>query len=99
MHRSEFCPNHIFVKKRNAVSLDSNRLFASLAADKSSVVPYDRDIADNRRKYGDGMLRKAEEHLANQRQFEHETQSRLEAARQRRQEDQERREALEVSCC
>ncbi|KDR75052.1 hypothetical protein GALMADRAFT_248915 [Galerina marginata CBS 339.88] len=73
----------------------AQKLFASLAADKSSVVPYDRDIADNRRKYGDGMLRKAEEHLANQRQFEAETQSRLDTARQKRQEDKERQDASE----
>ena len=72
-------------------------MFASLAADKSAVVPYDRDIADNRRKYGDGLLRKAEEHLANQRQFEKETHDRLELARQKRQEEKERQDALEVS--
>lgn len=61
------------------------------------MVPYDREIAGHRRKYGDSLLRKAEEHLANQRQFEAETQSRLDAARQRRQEEKERTEALEVS--
>ncbi|KAF8198079.1 RNA polymerase II-associated protein [Pholiota molesta] len=73
----------------------AQKLFASLASDKSPVVPYDREIADQRRKYGDSLLRKAEEHLANQRQFEADTQSRLEAARQRRQEEKERQEALE----
>ncbi len=77
----------------------STRVFASLAADKSQAVPYDRDIADNRRKYGDGMLRKAEEHLANQRRYEAETQARLELARQRRREDKERQEAIEVRSC
>ena len=46
------------------------RLFAALASDKSAVVPYDRDIADNRRKYGDTMLHKAEEHFTNQGQHE-----------------------------
>lgn len=79
------------------LTLSFKRLFASLAADKSASVTYDRDIADNRRKYGDGLLRKAEEHLKNQRQYEAETQSRLEAARQRRQEEKERHDALEVS--
>jgi RNA polymerase-associated protein CTR9 len=73
----------------------AQKIFASLAADKSQAVPYDRDIADNRRKYGDGMLRKAEEHLANQRQYEAETQARLEAARKRRREDKERLETIE----
>ena len=68
-----------------------------MAGDKSAVVPYDRDIADNRRKYGDTMLRKAEEHLANQRQYEADNQARLETARRKRQEERERQEALEVS--
>jgi RNA polymerase-associated protein CTR9 len=67
-----------------------------LAADKSEVVPYNRDIADHRRKYGDGMLRKAEEHLANQRQCEAGTLARFETARKQRQEEKERQEALEV---
>lgn len=63
------------------------------------MVPYDREIAGHRRKYGESLLRKAEEHLSNQRQFEAETQARLDAARQRRQEEKERTEALEVSVC
>jgi hypothetical protein len=74
------------------------RLFASLASDKSAVVPYSRELADQRRKYGDVMLRKGDEHLATQRQFESETQARLDAARQKRQEERERQETLEVSC-
>jgi RNA polymerase-associated protein CTR9 len=43
------------------------------------------------------MLRKADEHLATQRQFEAEAQAKLFSARQRRQEEKERQEALEVS--
>ena len=43
------------------------------------------------------MLRKAEEHLANQRQYEADNQARLETARRKRQEERERQEALEVS--
>jgi len=73
------------------------RLFASLASDKSSAVPYSRELADQRRKYGDVMLRRGDEHLATQRQFESETQAKLNAARQRRQEERERQEALEAS--
>ncbi|KAF4620607.1 hypothetical protein D9613_000259 [Agrocybe pediades] len=82
---------------QHAIESASNaqKLFGSLAADKSAIVPYDRDIADNRRKYGDGLLRKAEEHLTNQRQHEKETQERLELARQKRQEEKERQDALE----
>ncbi|KAF8160649.1 RNA polymerase II-associated protein [Crassisporium funariophilum] len=73
----------------------AQKLFASLANDKTPIVPYDRDIADNRRKYGDTMLRKAEEHLTNQRHFETENQARLAAARRKRQEERDRLEASE----
>jgi len=71
-------------------------LFASLAADPSPVVPYSRDIADQRRKYGESMLRRGDEHLATQKEFEVEAQAKLDAARQRRQSEKERQEALEV---
>ena len=60
------------------------------------MVPYNRDIADQRRKYGDNMLRKGDEHMTAQRQYEAESQAKLDAARQRRQEEKERLEALEV---
>jgi hypothetical protein len=43
------------------------------------------------------MLRKAEEHLTNQRQFEAENQARLETARRIRQEERDRQDALAVS--
>ncbi|KAI0759855.1 RNA polymerase II-associated protein [Trametes elegans] len=71
------------------------KLFGSLAADKSPQVPYSRDIADQRRKYGESMLRRCEEHLSTQRQWEAEAQAKLEAARQRRQEEKERIDAAE----
>lgn len=74
------------------------RLFASLAADKAQVLPYSRDIADQRRKYGDGVLRRCDEHLASQRQYEAEVQAKVEAARQKRQAEKEKQEALEVCC-
>lgn len=60
------------------------------------MVPYSRELADQRRKYGDNMLRKGDEHITVQRQFEGETQARIDAARRKRQEDKERQEALEV---
>ena len=43
------------------------------------------------------MLRKAEEHFTNQRQYEAENQARLETARRIRQEERDRQNALEVS--
>ncbi|KAF8629244.1 hypothetical protein AX17_005823 [Amanita inopinata Kibby_2008] len=73
----------------------AQKLFGSLASDKSQMVPYSRDIADQRRKYGDSMLRKGDEHIAVQQQYEAETQAKLDTARRRRQEDKERQEALE----
>lgn len=42
------------------------------------------------------MLRKAEDHLAAQKQHEADTQARLEAARRKRQEEKQRHEAAEV---
>ncbi|KAM5530528.1 hypothetical protein V8D89_015805 [Ganoderma adspersum] len=73
----------------------AQKLFASLAADKSQAVPYSRDIADQRRKYGESMLRRCEEHLATQRQWEADAQAKIEAARQRRQEEKDRQDAAE----
>ena len=58
-----------------------------MANDKSSSVPYNRDIADQRRKYGDSVLRRCDEHLAAQRQYEEETQAKLEDARRKRPRD------------
>ncbi|KAF5380573.1 hypothetical protein D9615_004659 [Tricholomella constricta] len=73
----------------------AQKLFASLASDKSPMVPYNRDIADQRRKYGDNMLRKGDEHLAAQRQFEDEAQAKVEVARRKRQEEKDRQEEQE----
>ncbi|KAJ3802188.1 RNA polymerase II-associated protein [Lentinula aff. detonsa] len=73
----------------------AHRLFGALASDKSQQVPYSRDIADQRRKYGENMLRKKDDHLAAQTKYEGETQARLDAARQTRFEERQRQEALE----
>ncbi|TBU31622.1 RNA polymerase II-associated protein [Dichomitus squalens] len=73
----------------------AQKLFASLAADKSPLVPYNRDLADQRRKYGESMLRRCEDHLATQKQWEADAQAKIEAARQRRQEEKERQDAAE----
>ncbi|KAG1889868.1 hypothetical protein F4604DRAFT_1707232 [Suillus subluteus] len=73
----------------------AQRLFASLAADSASVVPYSRDIADQRRKYGESMLRRGDEHLATQKEFEAEAQAKLVAARLRRQMERDKLKAIE----
>ena len=59
-------------------------------------MPYSRDIADQRRKYGDSVLRRCDDQLAIQKQHESETQAKLEEARRRRQEEKAQHEALEV---
>ncbi|KAF8629881.1 hypothetical protein AX15_003240 [Amanita polypyramis BW_CC] len=76
-------------------AVHAQKLFGSLASDQSPIVPYNRDIADQRRKYGDSMLRKGDEHITVQQQHEAETHAKLEAARRKRQEEKERQEALE----
>ncbi|THU95501.1 RNA polymerase II-associated protein [Dendrothele bispora CBS 962.96] len=73
----------------------AQRIFASLAADQSTLLPYSRDIADQRRKYGDNMLRRGEEHLSRQRDYEEEAKARLDEARQIRQQERDRLAAIE----
>ncbi|EIW83541.1 RNA polymerase II-associated protein [Coniophora puteana RWD-64-598 SS2] len=72
-----------------------NKAFGELTADPSAAVPYDRELAEQRMKYGEGMLRRAEEQIANQRQFEDEAREKLDAVRQRRLEERLRLEAIE----
>lgn len=79
-----------------AHAVHAQKMFASLASDPASAVPYDRDLAEERKKYADSMMRRAEEHLSAQRQHEGEQAARMEGARQRRAAERERVEALEV---
>ena len=79
-----------------ARAVHAQKMFGSLAADPANAVPYDRDLAEERKKYADSMLRRAEEHLSAQRQYEAEQAARLEGARQKRAAERERIEALEV---
>ncbi|KIP06107.1 hypothetical protein PHLGIDRAFT_107356 [Phlebiopsis gigantea 11061_1 CR5-6] len=73
----------------------AQKLFQSLAADKSTPLPYSTDIADQRRKYGESVLRRCDDHLATQKAFESETQAKLEDARRRRQEEKDKLDELE----
>ena len=73
----------------------SHSLFGLLAADKSSAVPYSREIADQRRKYGESILRRADEQLAQQEQHEAAQEARLAGARQKRLD--EKRKAAEAA--
>ncbi|KAJ7140486.1 RNA polymerase II-associated protein [Mycena crocata] len=83
------------LKRSIEQATNAQKLFASLASDKAPMVPYSREIADQRRKYGDNMLRKSEDHLATQKQYEDEVQAKLDMARQKRQEERDRLGALE----
>ncbi|KAH9170927.1 RNA polymerase II-associated protein [Lactarius sanguifluus] len=78
-----------------AHAMHAQKMFGSLASDPASAVPYDRDLAEERKKYADSMLRRAEEHLSAQRQHEGEQAARMEGARQRRAAERERVETLE----
>jgi len=71
-------------------------LFTSLAADESSSLPYDKNIADQRRKYGDNMMKKADEHLQTQRQHDSEKAEKLAYAKKLRQDERDKQEAIEV---
>lgn len=74
----------------------SSRLFQSLAADTSPAVPYSRELADQRRKYGESLLRRCDEQITLQKQHESESQAKMEEARRKRQEERDKLEAIEV---
>lgn len=72
------------------------RLFNALASDGGKALPYNKDIADQRRKYGESMLRKAEAHMQRQLEYERQHEVEIEAARKRREEDEAKAEAKRV---
>ncbi|KAG9103027.1 hypothetical protein FRC06_000428 [Ceratobasidium sp. 370] len=89
--------------KRSLVDLESavqhaghaQKLFASLHSDPSPNTPYSRDVADQRRKYGESMLRKAPEQLSVQQAYEAEINARRDAAKLKRVEETERAREVE----
>jgi RNA polymerase-associated protein CTR9 len=72
-----------------------HRLFSSLAADTGSQLPYSKDLAEQRRRYGDNMLRKKDANLQAQEAHEREIADKFKQARHRRQEEKDRAEAVE----
>jgi len=70
--------------------------FRALAGDKSGALPYDADLADQRARYGDGLLRRAPEQITKQEAYESEAHARVEAVRKLRAAEQERIRAAEV---
>ncbi|KAI0084919.1 RNA polymerase II-associated protein [Irpex rosettiformis] len=73
----------------------AQKVFQSLAADTSPVVPYSRELADQRRKYGDSLLRRCDEQITAQKQHESESQAKMEDARRKRQEEKDKLELIE----
>ncbi|KAL7422109.1 protein required for normal CLN1 and CLN2 G1 cyclin expression [Cryptotrichosporon argae] len=71
--------------------------FRALAADKSGALPYDADLADQRARYGEGLLRRAPEQLERQETYESEAKARVEEARKLRAEEQARIQAAEAA--
>jgi hypothetical protein len=76
--------------------LTKRSTFRALADDRSGALPYDADLADQRARYGDGLLRKAPEQLSRQESYEGEARERVEEARRARAEEQARIQAAEV---
>ncbi|KAF9518383.1 hypothetical protein BS47DRAFT_1338316 [Hydnum rufescens UP504] len=76
-------------------AVHAQKLFASLASDIAKPLPYSQDIAQQRYKYGDTMLRRSVEHVASQKAYEAEVKTRLDAARKLRQEEKEKQDAAQ----
>lgn len=60
-------------------------------------MPYDADLADQRARYGDGLLRRAPEQLERQQTYEHEAAARVEEARRIREAEKVKLQEAEVS--
>ncbi|WVQ89256.1 hypothetical protein IAS59_003009 [Cryptococcus gattii] len=69
--------------------------FRSLADDKSGPLPYDAELADQRARYGEGLLRRAAGEMSKQEAYQGETLARVEEARRLRAEEQARIRAAE----
>ncbi|WVN89020.1 uncharacterized protein L203_104236 [Cryptococcus depauperatus CBS 7841] len=69
--------------------------FRTLADDKFGPLPYDADLADQRARYGDGLLRRAPGEMARQEAYEGEAQARANEARRLRAEEQAKIKAAE----
>ncbi|WRT66885.1 uncharacterized protein IL334_003848 [Kwoniella shivajii] len=71
--------------------------FRALAEDRSGPLPYDADLADQRARYGDGLLRRAPGEMEKQKSYESEFQARVEEARKMRAAEQDRIQAAEAA--
>jgi hypothetical protein len=85
-----------FASLRYSLFILTNSTFRALAGDKSGALPYDADLADQRARYGDGLLRRAPEQITRQEAYESEAHARVEEVRKLRQAEAERIRAAEV---
>ncbi|AAW41751.1 hypothetical protein CNBB5210 [Cryptococcus deneoformans B-3501A] len=69
--------------------------FRSLADDRSGSLPYDAELADQRARYGEGLLRRAAGEMTKQEAYQGEALARVEEARRLRAEEQARIQAAE----
>jgi hypothetical protein len=74
-------------------------IFRNLSETRERPLPYDVDLVDQRSKYGEGLLRRADDQRQKQMTWENEqTERHLEAVR-RRQEERRKLEQIEVRIC
>ncbi|EJU02087.1 hypothetical protein DACRYDRAFT_99861 [Dacryopinax primogenitus] len=70
---------------------EAQGMFAALVEDKSPVMPFARDLPDQRRRYGETVLRKSGEHVEAQKAYEQEVVAKTEAARAMQEEERKRK--------
>ncbi|KZO93784.1 TPR-like protein [Calocera viscosa TUFC12733] len=74
---------------------EAQTTFAALVDDKSPVLPFARDLPDQRRRYGETVLRKSNDHIEAQKAAEAEVLAKAEAARQMREDERRRKQEEE----
>lgn len=83
-------------RTNNTGETNESSIFRALADDQTRPLPYDTELAGQRAKYGEGLLRKAPEQLHRQELYEGEAKARVEEARAARAAEQAKIEAREV---
>lgn len=73
-----------------------NLLFLLSQDNASGGLPYDRDMAEQRHRYGTALLRKGQEQLSQQEKYEGEHKAKIDAAREFRMAEKAAAEAKEV---
>ncbi|KAJ9105261.1 hypothetical protein QFC21_001628 [Naganishia friedmannii] len=73
----------------------SNTLFRLLADNPEKPAPYDTDLADQRAKYGESLLRRAPDQIEKQETYEKEQSTKHEIAKQRRAEEKARLDEIQ----